>query len=350
MKIRYRGPQGGGTLELPDDATVQDLLSKLKDELGFADVIVTVKYGWPPKALSTNETDTSLKSLGLDREILTVVPGPQETQQQQAGAAQAASTSATVPATVPEAPAAAAFPGVQSSSQNQGTQSIKDQNVSVFMPETSSSLVLRVMPDDNSCLFTAVGGALRGLRSGADENLDAPSLRRLVVNHIRANTDKYNAAILGKSPEDYCNNMLKPDVWGGDIELSVISEVFKIEVCVVDVKSGTLYSIGAGNGYEMRCVLVYSNVHYDRVAEIFVEGQEEMDFDVTRWSVASSDHVIEHTKEMCGKLKAAHYYTDTSDFVVRCNECKWIGQGEKALAQHSLATGHTSISEIKDTQ
>ncbi|KAI0106315.1 OTU-domain-containing protein [Hypoxylon sp. NC0597] len=341
MRIRYRGPKGGGALEFPDDATVQDLLSKLKDETGFADV--TVKYGWPPKAISTTESDVSLNSLGLDRESLTVVPGAQETQRQ-ADAVQATSTPATASAQAPSA-----LPGVQSSSRDQGSRSIKDQNVSIFMPETGSSLVLRVMPDDNSCLFTAVGGALRGLRSGADENFDAPSLRRLVVDHIRANTDKYNAVILGQSPEAYCNNMLMPDVWGGEIELSIISEVFKIEICVADVKTGTVYSVGEGNCYEMRCVIVYSSIHYDRVAEIFVEGQEEMDFDVTRWAVDSSDHIIEHTKEMCARLRDMHYYTDVSDFLVTCNECGWVGQGEKAVAKHSMATGHASISEIKDT-
>ncbi|KAI1136325.1 OTU-domain-containing protein [Hypoxylon sp. FL0543] len=341
MKIRYRGPKGGGTLEVPDDATIKDLLSKLEVETGCADV--TVKYGWPPKALSTTEIDVPLKSLGLDRESLTVVP--QETQQKAgAEAAQATATPA------PEAPVPAALPGVQSLSQGQGGQSIKDQNVTVFMPETGSSLVLRVMPDDNSCLFTAVGGALRGLRSGADENLDAPSLRRMVVNHIRNHPEKYNAVILGKSPDAYCRNMLDPDVWGGEIELAILSEVFAIEICVADVKTGTVYFIGAGNGYEMRCVLIYSNIHYDRVAEIFVEGQEEMDFDVTRWAVDSSDHVIHYTKEMCKKLREAHYYTDTNDFLVMCNECGWMGQGEKQLAQHSMETGHTSISEIKDTQ
>ncbi|KAI1412674.1 OTU-domain-containing protein [Hypoxylon sp. FL1857] len=349
MKIRYRGPQGAGTVELPDDATVQDLISKFKDELGFTDV--TVKYGWPLKAISAAQNNDSLKSLGLDRENLTVAAGAQETQQQ--AEAEATSTPATASPPAPAAPAPAlapeALPGVQSSSQGQGSQGIKDQNISVFMPETGSSLVLRVMPDDNSCLFTAVGGALRGLRPGADENFQAPALRRLVVDHILANPEKYNAAVLEKSPETYCANMLKPDVWGGNIELSILSEVFAIEICVVDVKTGNVYNIGEGNNYEMRCVVVYSSVHYDRVAEIFVEGQEEMEFDVTRWAVDSSDHVIAHTKEMCALLKKQHYYTDTSDFVVMCNTCGWIGQGQQAVAQHSMDTRHDDLREIKDT-
>ncbi|KAI1371896.1 OTU-domain-containing protein [Hypoxylon crocopeplum] len=331
MKIRYKAPSGGGALELADDATVSQLLNSLKSATGFADV--TVKYGWPPQALGIEQGTASLQSLGLQRENLTVVP------------VENASTSGTVAETsrpVHET-------GLQSSKESKG-KGIKDQNISVYMPETGSTLVLRVMPDDNSCLFTAVGGALRGLPSAPDEYYTAASLRRVVVDHILANPDKFSAAILGKSPEAYCRNMLQPDTWGGEIELAIISEVFGLEICVVNVKTGSVYRVGEGNSYEMRCILVYSNVHYDRVAEIFVEGQEVMEFDVTRWAVDGSDHVIAHTQEMCKKLKEEHhYYTDTSDFVVMCNECGWIGQGQKALATHSLHTGHSDVREIKDT-
>ncbi|KAI1207758.1 OTU-domain-containing protein [Annulohypoxylon truncatum] len=352
MKIRYRAPSGPGALELDDDATVNQLLEALKSSTGLDDL--TVKYGWPPKALSTDEGGVSLQSLGLHREMLTIAP---------------LEKASTVAKEEPQA----IIPDLDSS-EGKG-RGVKDQQISVFMPESNSTLgrqpdllkylrifskaiqtdvvrlpvVLRVMPDDNSCLFTAVGGALRGYGSDPDKFFDAVALRRIVVDHIRANPEKYNAVILGKSPEAYCNNMLRPDVWGGDIELSIMSEVFQLEISVVDVKTGNVYRIGQGNDYEMRCVIVYSNIHYDRVAEIFVEGQGSMEFDVARWAVDGSEHIIKHAQEMCKKLKEEyHYYTDTSDFVVTCNECGWLGQGQKALAEHAIQTGHTDISEIKD--
>lgn len=90
------------------------------------------------------------------------------------------------------------------------------------------------MPDDNSCLFTAVGGALRGLRSGADEYYSVDSLRRIVVDHIQANPERYTKVVLdNKPPHVYCRNMLQPDTWGGAIELDIISEVFQIEISSV---------------------------------------------------------------------------------------------------------------------
>lgn len=97
-------------------------------------------------------------------------------------------------------------------------------------------------------------------------------------------------------------------------------------------------------------MLVWSNIHYDRIAEIFDENQVEDDFDVTTWNRLESDHVLQGSKELCRKLKEEyHYFTDTSDFVVRCNQCGWIGQGEKAVVMHSKQTGHVAIEEIPDS-
>ncbi|KAI1469216.1 OTU-domain-containing protein [Daldinia caldariorum] len=357
MKIRFKAPSGAGSVEVHDASTVKELVEAIKLATNYGDV--TVKYGWPPKALTAEQAELSAQSLGLHRENLTVVPvendsttSSQNTQPTPEPTTTAGTAAITTTTTIP----AAALPGLQTPSSGKEkstttTKGIKDQNISVPMPETGSTLVLRVMPDDNSCLFTAVGGALRGLRSDPSETFTPDALRRLVVEHIRAHPEKYSAVILGKSPGAYCAGMLRPDTWGGEIELAIVSEIFRLEIDVIDVKTGTVYRVGEGNGYPLRCVLVYSNVHYDRVAEIFVEGQEEVDFDVTRWAAdESSDHIIVHAQEMCRKLKEEHhYYTDTSDFVVMCNECGWIGQGQTALAKHSLSTGHSDISEIKDT-
>ncbi|CAJ2508812.1 Uu.00g138380.m01.CDS01 [Anthostomella pinea] len=319
MKLRYKAPSGGGTIEVDDAATVAQLLETVKSTTGFADV--TVKYGWPPQALGPDQHHVALQTLGLQRESLTVVPVEN------------------LPTEVSATPQA-----VQASKSAPG---IKDQNISVLIPESNSSLVLRVMPDDNSCLFTAVGGALRGLPPSPD-GYTPGMLRRIVTDHIRSNPSKFNAAVLESSPDAYCTRMMRPDTWGGAMELGILSEEFNLEICVVDVKTGAVIRYGEGN-YDMRCIMVYSNIHYDRIAEIFVEGQEEMDFDVTRWAVETSDHLITRAQEMCKELKEKHqYFTDTSAFVVTCNECGWIGQGEQQLIKHARDTGHSDITEIKD--
>ncbi|KAI1847690.1 hypothetical protein JX266_006185 [Neoarthrinium moseri] len=327
IKIRYKAPSGGGTLDLDDTATVGQLFDALKEKTVSSDI--TIKYGWPPKALAADQVETSVVSLNLHRESLTVVP---------------AETAAPAPAPAPAATAPAASVPADLSF---APKDVKDRPVTIKMP-TDTYLVLRVMPDDNSCMFTAIAGALRGTNTGLDGS-SPDKLRRIVADHILAKPDVYTKVVLEKEPRDYCANMLRPDVWGGAIELGIISEVFGIEICVVNVKEGTIIKYGEDQ-HELRCVLVWSNIHYDRVAEIFDENQVEDDFDVTTWNCLESDHILKSAKDLCRKLKDEyHYFTDTSDFVVRCNQCGWIGQGENAVVMHSTKTGHIAIEEIPDS-
>jgi ubiquitin thioesterase OTU1 len=72
MKIRFRGPSGGGSVELDDDATVTQLLSALKEQTGGGNI--AVKFGWPLQTLSSDQGDLQLQYLGLHRESLTIVP------------------------------------------------------------------------------------------------------------------------------------------------------------------------------------------------------------------------------------------------------------------------------------
>ena len=85
------------------------------------------------------------------------------------------------------------------------------------------------MPDDNSCMFTAFGGAL---------GLENPSLtlRRQVAEYILEHPEQYTKAILGDEPWRYRARMLEMDTWGGAIELSILSDIYKVEISSIDVK------------------------------------------------------------------------------------------------------------------
>jgi len=121
------------------------------------------------------------------------------------------------------------------------------------------------MPDDGDCMFTAVGGALGGLvplgaSSGVVAEWTPAALRRLVVDTIRADPVKYNANFLGLTPDKYCNNLLG-GMWGGAIELSILSELFSLEIYSVDVKTGKAYQFGEQRNYEQFAVVIYSGIH-----------------------------------------------------------------------------------------
>lgn len=114
-----------GNLELADDATVKQLLEALKPATGLDNL--TVMYGWPPKTLGTtlgtDEGAASLQSLSLEREALTIVPLE------------------TAPAVAEEEPQAAVPDSESSESEAKSKgKGVRDQQITVFMPETNSTL------------------------------------------------------------------------------------------------------------------------------------------------------------------------------------------------------------------
>lgn len=85
------------------------------------------------------------------------------------------------------------------------------------------------MPSDNSCLFTAFGGAL-------PKQIPAPQLRRMMAEFIVEHPEDYTEAVLGSSPAHYCRSIQDPDRWGGGIELSILSNIFNIQISTFDVQ------------------------------------------------------------------------------------------------------------------
>lgn len=94
-------------------------------------------------------------------------------------------------------------------------------------------LILRPVPDDNSCLFSAVALVI-GEKGGA------ATLRRVVADAIRADPTTYSEAMLGQPPDAYARRMLEPNTWGGAIELKVLSDHARLEIDSVDVQSGRI--------------------------------------------------------------------------------------------------------------
>lgn len=129
MRIRFRGPSGGGFLELADDATVAHLLSALTAEIGSG--AIAVKFGWPLQTLAADQADVPVRELGLQRENLTIIPVESPAQQPSSGPAAAA----------PAAPAAADPGPAELDAQLAATLSFgSGEDVKVEMPESRTNL------------------------------------------------------------------------------------------------------------------------------------------------------------------------------------------------------------------
>jgi ubiquitin thioesterase OTU1 len=109
-----------------------------------------------------------------------------------------------------------------------------------------------------------------------------------------------------------------------------------------------------GEAKQDRCILVYSGIHYDRVAFSYSEHPHDVatlppEMDRSIWPTSDSE-VLAKTKILVANLYANHYYTDTDGLVLHCNArgCEWIGSGQLAARKHAEITGHTDLTEIAD--
>lgn len=325
MRFRVRGPSGQSTVTLDESASVQDLRDQIAEKTGLTSF--DVKYGYPnlkPLPLDDSPPSQSVSDIGVN------LNGEQLIVAQREGA---------VPPSEPAAPAAQ--PSRQQPSAPPQTQPSADDPPEVASPDHGGTFVLRVMPDDNSCLFRAVGAAVMGDMDTMVE------LRSIVAGSIQGNPTEYNAAILGKKPDEYCQWIQNEDSWGGAIELKIISEYFNVEICSIDVQ--TLNTLQFNEGAPTRCIVVYSGIHYDVLAlspsdppythaNPFAEGDTKL-FD------AIDPVVLEKAKELCKILQSKHYYTDTAGFSVRCNTCGGTFTGERGAAKHAAETGHYDFGE-----
>ncbi|KAL4924658.1 ubiquitin-specific protease OTU1 [Aspergillus undulatus] len=324
MRLRIRGPSGQFTVALSEKATVGDLRNEIVEKTGLS--AYDVKLGYPPQPLSFDhaETHQRLTELGvqLDREQLIIIPkdGPV--------AEPAAQTQ--------DASASTARPLSPKLSLSRKQNPVAEDTPKVPSLEHGGIIVLRVMPDDNSCLFRAISTAVL---PGSDSMVE---LRSAVAETIQSNPDEYSSAILGQPRDDYCRWIRTETSWGGAIEMNILSKHFDIEICSIDLSN--LRVDHFNEGQDRRCFLVYSGIHYDTIA--LSPGDDiSPEFDTTVFD-SSDDLVLEKAKVLCRQLQEKNYYTDVAAFSLQCNICNSILTGQKGAQEHTSRTGHSDFEQV----
>lgn len=348
MRIRIRGPSGKTSIiSLGNSATIESLRAAITTETSLS--VFEIKYGFPPKTLDLQQypSDRLLSELDvkLNGEQITVNNTTSSASQEKSepmgqawssdGNQKPSPSDAKVTQSQPKpkSPPSSSAPLSLSRKQNPAM----DDPPEVFLPEAGGTLVLRIMPDDNSCLFRAVASA-------AISELDAVTeLRSIIAQTIHHNPEKYSKAILdNKEPEAYCRWIQTEDAWGGQIELDILAQHFDIEICSIDVQ--TLRVDRYNEEASRRCFVVYSGIHYDTIALSPFENPIP-EQDVKQFPAPLSDEILEGAVTLCERLQARHYYTDTAGFQLRCNDCGATCIGEAGASKHAEQTGHYNFGE-----
>ncbi|KAI4245160.1 MAG: hypothetical protein L6R42_010268, partial [Xanthoria sp. 1 TBL-2021] len=248
MRLRIRGPSGQSTLTLSSESTVADLLVSITERTSISDF--DVKYGYPPKPLLLDEVDPASKlselPLNLEGEQIlvtaraaraTISPIPKtQTTHGTPKSPHSASPRALTDVSdldprgcfsfsgVGEAPAPGLLDSLPSQTKHQSQplslqrkpNSMDSDPPEIPLSSHASKVVLRIMPDDNSCLFRAFGSAFFGIMDNMTE------LRSIIASYIQEHQEEYSEVVLEKPPNDYCRWIQTEDAWGGAIELNVL--------------------------------------------------------------------------------------------------------------------------------
>ena len=358
MRIRLRHPGGQATITLPSTAKIADLENEISAKTGLHDF--DLKYGYPPQQLSLQHymknrllSDTGIKFDGEQLIVSqkyphTLDPPDSVVQQTPRPTPDPQSETTKLPMTEPFTfgEAGTAPQKLSRKLNNPLTLSRKPNEMEqdppdVPLPARNATLVLRIMPDDNSCLFRAFNTAFFGCMDNMHE------LRSIIAQGVQADPDTYSAVVLEQTPDDYCRWITTEDSWGGSIELNILSQHFEIEICSIDVQSLRVDHFNEGR--PTRCILVYSGIHYDAIAlspsdPPHMHSTTSPDFDM-RVFQSSDEEILQTAITLCSNLQKRHYFTDTSKFSIRCTRCSAMMSGERAATLHAKQTGHTDFGE-----
>ncbi|PSN38997.1 Ubiquitin thioesterase OTU1 [Blattella germanica] len=271
--------------------TVSDLKQKLSSLTNIKENSLHVLSGYPPKPLDLSGNDATLESRGIYSGDTLIVEEKKQTAVTELGKDK-----------------------VQG-----GRHHILDSQMGC-----PGILMRKVVPADNSCLFTSIGFVL----SGKVDVENAPFMRKIIAECVSNDPDNYSEAILGKPNPDYCKWILKSDSWGGAIELAVLSNFYGLEIAVVDTLNAIINRFGEDQRYAQRVFLMFDGIHYD---PLYLEPLEQ---------------VLHQAEELAQEAKASKQYTDLGHFTLKCLVCQVLLTGQIQAQQHAKLTGHSNFGEI----
>ncbi|WRT67983.1 uncharacterized protein IL334_004958 [Kwoniella shivajii] len=356
--VRLRTPRGVSTLEFdPESTTIDDLKILIFSSTEIPPSEQELKYSYPPKSLPESKNPlssipitrgeqiivTSNPSLSLSSTTSTSTPTSNTQERTTTSRIDATRTPTPAPSIKAINESISAPSPITSTTPRRPESPLGSNDIpletsdSVALPGRDAGfLQLRVVPDDNSCLFSAIGVVFEG---GIDA---AQKLRKVVADVIKNDPFTYSDVMLGQSADSYIDKISRPETWGGAIELSIFSKHYKTEISSFDVATGRCDRFGQDE-YDSRCLLVYSGIHYDALT-LSPLPSSPPSFHTTIFPITDSS-ILPTAEKLISQLKARHYYTDTSNFDLRCQICKLGLIGEKGAREHATKTGHVQFGE-----
>ncbi|XP_030231001.1 ubiquitin thioesterase OTU1 [Gadus morhua] len=346
LRLRCKTKNGSHLMQgLSQHSCVQELKSKVEELTGIPCDVQKILVGYPPSSLDLRNGHAHLKDYPIKSGDTLIVEEEKNKMKTQASSPppQASSPSPQASSPAPKAsspPPKAGSPAPKASSPPPKASSPAPKVPRLEpCPEPRPVLARRVVPADNSCLFTSVSYAVEG---GVYDPSCSAELRRLIGRTVAGDPAAYSEAVLGKTNEEYCAWIGRDDTWGGAIEVSILSRFYQCEICVVDTQTLRVDRFGEDAGYRKRVLLIYDGIHYDPLQK------ETPGSDAPPQTVfaATDDVILAQALELADEARRRRQFTDVNGFALRCLVCQTGLVGQKEARDHAKETGHTNFGEV----
>ncbi|XP_063811256.1 ubiquitin thioesterase OTU1 [Pseudophryne corroboree] len=298
LRLRCKTREGTHLLQgLTDVSSVRELQEHIAGVTGISGPTQRVMVGYPPASLDLSDGDATLRDLPIKSGDTLIVEEDK-------------------------------------SRPTSSKKTINDRTI--FETPT---IVRRVVPADNSCLFTSVYYVVEG---GVYDPACAPEMRSLIAEIVSSDPTSYCEAVLGKSNGEYCAWIRREDTWGGAIEVSILSKFYQCEICVVDTQTVRIDRFGEDAGYSRRVLLIYDGIHYDPLQRQFPDSDMPP---MTIFSTSDDDALVQ-ALELADDARKKRQFTDVNRFALRCMVCQEGLTGQSAARDHAKETGHTNFGEV----
>ncbi|XP_012058706.1 PREDICTED: ubiquitin thioesterase OTU1 [Atta cephalotes] len=289
--------------------TAHDKVSQLKAKLveltGVPAAALQILGGFPPKPIDLDTSNATIEGVGIISGDTLIVEEKQ-----------------------------IVFNRHEQRLDNLGRSHIVDQENFANIPGV---LMRKVVPADNSCLFTSVGYVL----NGKVDTTCASFMREIIANAVAADPNEYSEAFLGRPNAEYCEWILKPDAWGGAIELSILSKFYGLEIAVIDSINAIINRFGEDQRYAQRVFLIFDGIHYDPLyLEPLNGGSIQTIFSI------EDERMLLEAAQLAKEARSSRQFTDVQKFTLICIDCKIMLNGQAAAQQHAKDTGHKNFGEV----
>lgn len=292
--------------DLTSESNIGELKAFLSRIVGLSADKITVLSGYPPKPVDIGDDTKKLVEVGLKSGETLIV-------EERTGA-------------------------VPSCSNKEITNPIENGVSSI---ETNGEcrpgiLMKKVVPSDNSCLFTSIGFVLNG-------NIDTTlhkMMREIIAMEVASDQETYSEAMLGKPNSEYCMWIQQSSSWGGAIEVAILSRYYGVEMAVVDTLNAIINRFGEDQNYGHRVFLLFDGVHYDPLYLEESNGRIQTIFQ------SEDMEVFREAEQLAHEAKSSRQFTDLNKFTLKCQICDKLLTGQVEAQSHAKQTNHTSFGEV----